>query len=125
MHINCSMVTYQGALVRNYLEACWPCAGGLSAVNAIGTQLHNPMNSGLTRWRMTVLNKQIDATVELGRNPASKYHTQHMEMSRLAQDGTAEPVSRDKILRREHGQGNLCSADHEQDWQSYPVDTHY
>ena len=36
-------------------------------------------------------------------------------MSRLTQDGTAEPVSRDQILRRERGQGNInfpCSADH-------------
>ena len=32
----------------------WPCAGGLSAVNAIVTQLRDPINSGLTRWRMTV-----------------------------------------------------------------------
>ena len=48
-----------------------------------------------------------------------------MEMSRLTRDGTAEPVSRDQILRRERGQGNIrfpCSADHEQDWQPYPVD---
>ena len=48
-----------------------------------------------------------------------------MEMSRLARDGTAEPVSRDQILRRERGQGNIifpCSADHEQNWQPYPVD---
>ena len=48
-----------------------------------------------------------------------------MEMSRLARDGTAEPVSRDQILRRERGQGNVhfpCSADHEQDWQPYPLD---
>ena len=40
-------------------------------------------------------------------------------------DGTAEPVSRDQILRRERGQGNIhfpCSADHEQGWQPYPVD---
>ena len=40
-------------------------------------------------------------------------------------DGTAEPVSRDQILRSERGQGNihfLSSADHEQDWQPYPVD---
>ena len=46
-------------------------------------------------------------------------------MSRLTRDGTAEPVSRDQILRRERGQGNIdvpCSADHEQDWQLYPVD---
>ena len=45
-------------------------------------------------------------------------------MGRLTRDGTAEPVSRDQILRRERGQGNahfLCSADHEQDWQPYPV----
>ena len=46
-------------------------------------------------------------------------------MSRLTRDGTAELVSRDQILRRERGQGNIhfpCSADHEQDWQPYPVD---
>ena len=48
-----------------------------------------------------------------------------MEMSRLTRDGTAEPVSRDQILRHARGQGNVhfpCSADHEQDWQPYPVD---
>ena len=47
-----------------------------------------------------------------------------MEMSR-GRDGTAEPVSRDQILRLERGQENIifpCSADHEQDWQRYPVD---
>ena len=46
-------------------------------------------------------------------------------MSRLARDGTAEPVSRDQILRHARGQENVhfpCSADHEQDWQPYPVD---
>ena len=46
-------------------------------------------------------------------------------MSRLTRDGTAEPVSRDQILRYARGQGNIhfpCSADHEQDWQPYPVD---
>ena len=34
-------------------------------------------------------------------------------------------VSRDQILRHARGQGNNhfpCSADHEQDWQPYPVD---
>ena len=48
-----------------------------------------------------------------------------MEMSRLTRDGTAEPISRDQIFRRERGQGNIhfpCSADHEQDRQPYPVD---
>ena len=48
-----------------------------------------------------------------------------MEISRLTRDGTAEPVSRGQILRRERGQGNIhfpCSADHVQGWQPYPVD---
>ena len=46
-------------------------------------------------------------------------------MSRLARDGTTEPVSRDQILKRVRGQGNIhfpCSADHEPVWQPYPVD---
>ena len=46
-------------------------------------------------------------------------------MSRLTRDGTAEPVSRDQILRRVRGQGNInfpYSADSEKDWQPYPVD---
>ena len=40
-------------------------------------------------------------------------------------DWTIEPVSRDEILRRVRGQGNIhfpCSADHEQDCQPYPAD---
>ena len=48
-----------------------------------------------------------------------------MEMSRLARDRSAEPVSRDEILRRERGQGNInfpCSTDYVQDRQPYPVD---
>ena len=48
-----------------------------------------------------------------------------MEMSRLTRDGTAEPVSRDHILRRERGRGNIhfpCSADHEQNWRPHAVD---
>ena len=49
------------------------------------------------------------------------------EMSRLTRDRTAEPVSRDQILRHERGQGNIyfpCSIDHVQDWQPYPVDSY-
>ena len=47
-----------------------------------------------------------------------------MRMSRLTRDGTAEPVSRDQILRHERKQGNFnfsCSADHGQGWQPYRV----
>ena len=46
-------------------------------------------------------------------------------MSRLTRDGAAEPVSRGQILRHARGQGNISfpfSADHDQDWQPYPVD---
>ena len=45
-------------------------------------------------------------------------------MSRLTRDGTAEPVSRDQILRHARGQGNIhfpSSAHHEQDCQPHPV----
>ena len=52
-------ITYaKAALVRNYFEVYWPRAGGLSAVNAIGnTQLRDPINSGLTRWRLAIINE--------------------------------------------------------------------
>ena len=46
-------------------------------------------------------------------------------MSRLVRDGTAEPVSRKQILRRDRGQGYInfpFSVDHAKDWQPYPVD---
>ena len=67
----------------------------------------------------------MDAAAELGRNPVSTRFSLSMEMSRLTREETAEPVSRDQILRHARGQGNIhfpCSADHEQDWQPYPVD---
>ena len=43
----------------------------------------------------------MDAAAELGREEF------RMETGRLTRDGTAESVSRDKILRRERGQGNI------------------
>ena len=109
----------------NYLEDYWPCAGGLSAVNAIGTQLCDPINSRLTRWRMAVLNIWTPPR-KSGRIPrVSTRFSLSMEMSRSTRDGTAEPVSRDQILRHERGQGNIhfpCSANHMQDWRPYPID---
>ena len=46
-------------------------------------------------------------------------------MSKLTRDGTAEPVSRDQILRRDRGQRIIhfpcIAADHEQDWQPCPA----
>ena len=44
-------------------------------MNAIGTQLRDPINSGLTRWR-TVWRFHMDAAAELGRNPVSKHQIQ-------------------------------------------------
>ena len=79
-------------------------------MNAIGTQLHDPINSGLTRWRMAV--SEMVAAAELGRNPVSKHEIQ--------------PEYGDE--QADAGQGNIpfsCSADHEQDWQPYPVDPYF
>ena len=57
--------------------------------------------------------------------PTYIHYPVRTEMSKLTRDGTAEPVSRDQILRREREQRILyfpCSAaDHEQDWQPCPV----
>ena len=67
----------------------------------------------------------MDAAAEIGKNSVSTRFSLSIEMSRLTRDGTAEPVSKDQILRRERRQGNMhfiCPADHEQDWQPYPVD---
>ena len=100
-------------------------------MNAIGTQLRDPINPGLTRWRsmavFILINGRRRGIREESRIVSNKHHifSLSLEMSRLARDGTAEPVSRDQILRRERGEGNIkfpCSADHVQDWQPYPVD---
>ena len=74
----------------------------------------------------------MDAATESGRNSASKHNHHHPYTrfglsveSDLMRDGTAEPFSRDQTVRRERGQENThfsFSADHEQDWQPYPVD---
>ena len=46
-------------------------------------------------------------------------------MSRMTWNGAAEHVWLDQTLRRERGHyGHVhffCSADHEQDWQPYPI----
>ena len=97
-------------------------------MNATDTQLGDPINSGLTRWRMYggfKIYKWTPPRNSGGIPKVSTIFNLSMEMGRLTRDGTAEPVSPDQILRRERGQGNIhfpCSADHEQDWQPYPVD---
>ena len=53
----------------------------------------------------------MDSVAELGRNPVSKHQIRPEygdEQADAGRDyGTAEPVSRDQILRRERGQGNI------------------
>ena len=55
-HKNWSMVIPEKAapVTGTTLRIFWPCAGGLSVVSAIDTQLRDPINSGLTRWQLTV-----------------------------------------------------------------------
>ena len=46
-------------------------------MNAISTQLRDPINSGLTGWHiMAVLNKYMDVVAELGRNPVGMHQIQ-------------------------------------------------
>ena len=70
----------------------------------------------------------MDAAAELGRNPVSKHQIQPEYGDEQADAGRdCRARSQDQILRRERGQGNIhfpCSADHEQDWQPYPVDVY-
>ena len=45
-------------------------------MNPIGMQLRDPINLGLTRWRMAVLHKSMGAAAEIGGNPVSKHQIQ-------------------------------------------------
>ena len=81
-------------------------------MNAIGTQLRDPLN-GTDPMAYCGYEQRNSGGIPY----VSTRFSLSMEMSRLTRDGTAEPVSRDQILRHERGQGNIhfsCSADHEQ-----------
>ena len=66
-----------------------------------------------------------DAVVESGRNPVSKHLISRVsqsecgdEKANAARDWAPEPISRNRILRRERGQENVnfsCPAEYEQD----------
>ena len=68
----------------------------------------------------------MDAAAEIGRNPVSKHQIQPEYGDEQADAGRdCRTVLRGQIFRRELGQRNIhlpYSADHEQDWQPYPVD---
>ena len=71
----------------------------------------------------------MNAVTESGRNPVNYApdSARVWNMSGLTRGGTVESVSRDQVLRRERVQRKYyfsCSADHEQNWQPYPVDLH-
>ena len=72
------------------------------------------------------LNKYMDAAAELGRNSVSKHQIQPEYGDEQANAGRDCRIRLGRqILRRERGQGIInfpCSADHDQDWQPYPVD---
>ena len=75
---------------------------------------------------MSALNKYKDAAAELRRNPVRKHKIQpeHGDEQADAGQDCRTRLAR-PITRRERGQGNIhfsCSADHEPDWQPYPVD---
>ena len=74
------------------------------------------------------LNKYMDAAAEIGRNPVGKDQVQPEYGDEQADAGRdCRTCLRGQILRGERGPGNThfpCSADHEQDWQPYPVDSY-
>ena len=45
-------------------------------MNAKGAQNCDPINSGLTQWRLAVLNIIMDAAAEIGRNRVCKHQIQ-------------------------------------------------
>ena len=97
-------------------------------MKAIGTQLRGPMNSGLTRWRMSVLNQYMDAAAELGRNPVNKHQIQPEygdEQVGAGRDCRARLARPDFQARTGTGKYSFFLVQlttTEQDWQPYPVD---
>ena len=70
-------IVFQSPVMPNArMSLCTQSVHSFSFLNAIGTQLRDSINSGLTRWRMAIINEQMDATAELGRNPVGKHQIQ-------------------------------------------------
>ena len=90
-----------------YTYANWPYyyASGLSAVNAIGTQLRDQISSGLTRKRLALWMEREEARPVIVRTEQFQPDLV-WRMGGLARDGAAKPVSRDQFLWRERGQEN-------------------
>ena len=67
----------------------------------------------------------MDAAAELGRNPVSKHQIQPEygdEQADAGRDYRTRLTRPNFQARTGTGKKKSCSADHEQDWQPYPVD---
>ena len=67
----------------------------------------------------------MNVAAELGRNPVSKHQTQPEygdEQADAGRDCRTRLARQNSQVRTETGKKKTCSADHEQDWQPYPVD---
>ena len=108
------------------LRATDPLTGGLSAVNAVGTQLRDLM--GPTRWRLTIKRLYVDAVAESGKNPASNHQIQpecgQNERADAGWEGRTCLATSNSQARTGTGKNIFpFSSDHEQqNWQPYSVD---
>ena len=106
----------------NYVQGYWPFAGGLSAVNAIGTQLCDLINSGrLTHWRMAVYVNKWTPPRKSGGIPRVctifNLSWENGQIHARPDDRTCLPRPNSQART---GTGNSPfsrSADHEHDWQ--------
>ena len=105
-HINWPMGdTWIGSTrYSSHLENYWPCAGGLSAVNANGTQVRGPIQLGTKPMAVGGIDGRHRAKREEKSEPASKCQIQfNLDVDNaiggLTRDGMAEPVSRNQNLK--------------------------
>ena len=92
--------------------------------NTIGTYLRHPINSGLTRWRLTVymwmLSQKAVGIPRISTNFGPSVKNERPGVGRDNHTCLARPNSQART-----GTGNThfpCSGDHKQDWQPYSVD---
>ena len=95
-------------------------------MSAIGTQLLDLINSGLTRWRMAVSNILMDAAAESERNPVNKHQpirfilSVENERADTRRDGRSRLARSNSQARTGSRKNDFpCSSDHEQGWQTY------
>ena len=118
------MVGYVAPVARATLGTTGPCADGLAvAVNVLGTQLCDLMNSGLVRWRLSVLIDAVAESWRKGEEPVRRHQIQPWGEEwpgwRAGRDG--RDPSRETTLSGANGH-TPSSVGHDQDWQPYPLD---